>query len=85
MGILATQFPAWMRKPPFKPDANDPSLTEDRFGRLIRATAVLLIVLYDPTTRAAASEGDFQGHISLGCLMQNVWLAAADRGIAVHM
>jgi nitroreductase len=85
VGILAAQFPPFMRQPPFKPDPNDPALKENRFGQLIAATSVLLIVLYNPTTRAPASEGDFLGHVSLGCVMQNMWLAAADVGIGFHV
>jgi nitroreductase len=38
-------------------------------------------VLYDPSKRAPASEGDFLGIISLGCMMENLWLTANSLGI----
>jgi nitroreductase len=44
-----------------------------------------LIVLYDPGKRAPASEGDFLGIISLGCVMENMWLAAQSLGVGFHV
>jgi nitroreductase len=48
-------------------------------------TAVLLVVLYDPRKRAPASEGGVRGMISLGCVLENVWLVAQSLGIGVHV
>jgi len=45
----------------------------------------LLIILYDKTKRAPDSQGDFLGIIGLGCLMENIWLAAESLGIGVHV
>jgi nitroreductase len=42
---------------------------------------VLLIVIYDPKKRAPASEGDVLGFMSLGCVMENMWLMAQSLGI----
>lgn len=38
--------------------------------------AALFLILYDPKKRAHGSEGDFLGIISLGCVHENMWLAA---------
>jgi len=46
---------------------------------------LMLVVVYDPAKRAPASEGDFLGIISLGCAMQNMWLAAGSLGISFHI
>jgi nitroreductase len=46
---------------------------------------VVLIVIYDVRKRAPASEGDFLGIISLGCVMENMWLVAQDLGISFHV
>ncbi len=43
------------------------------------------MVTYDPSKRAPASEGDFLGIISLGCLMENMWLMANSLNIGVHI
>ena len=36
----------------------------------------LLLVLYDTRKRAPASERDVLGFISIGCVMENMWLMA---------
>jgi nitroreductase len=48
-------------------------------------TPVLLLVVYDPNRRAPASEGDFLGIMSLGCMMQNMWLMAESLGLGFHV
>jgi nitroreductase len=45
------------------------------------STPVMGIVLYDPFRRAPASSGDFLGIVSLGCVMENIWLMANSIGI----
>jgi nitroreductase len=42
-------------------------------------------VVYDAKKRAPASEGDFLGIISLGCVMENMWLVAQEIGISFHV
>jgi nitroreductase len=46
---------------------------------------MLLIVVYDSRKRAPASEGDVLGFISLGCVMENMWLMAQSLGVSVHI
>jgi nitroreductase len=83
VGLLAAMFPESWRKPDAKPEAD--SELASRFGRAIQAGPTLLVVLYDPKRRAPASEGDFLGIISLGCVMENMWLMASSLGIAFHV
>ena len=45
----------------------------------------MLLVVFDPAQRAPASEGDFLGILSLGCLMENMWLAAESLGISFQI
>lgn len=47
--------------------------------------AALLVVLYDARKRAPASEGDALGMMSLGCVMQNMWLVAQSFGIGYQI
>ena len=49
-------------------------------ARPLPASPLLLVVVYDPSRRAPASEGDFLGIVSLGCVMENMWLAAESAG-----
>jgi nitroreductase len=84
VGIMGNEFP---------PDWTDPS----KFDELVRkgetiplrysigGSPLLLIVVYDPSQRAPDSDGDFLGHIGLGCLMENIWLAAESLGISVRI
>lgn len=80
-GVLNTRFPAEVTTP----EAKSEGITNDFLGKSIKASAALLIVLYDPSHRAPASEGDFLGIISLGCAMENMWLMAHSLGIGLHI
>jgi len=76
VGLLGTMFPPYMRTPGAAlPPHGMPPLP----------APVLLIVLYDPRRRAPASEGDFLGIMSIGCVMENMWLAAHSLGISFHV
>ena len=81
-GVLATMFPPSWRTPDAEPDADAERATLDA---TMRSCPVVLIVLYDPRRRAPASEGDFLGIMSLGCVMQNMWLMAQARGIGMQI
>jgi nitroreductase len=83
-GILGAMFPpAWV----------DPSkMTEIArksepmpLTQSIRGSPCLLIVFYDPQKRAPASEGDVLGFMSLGCVMENMWLMAQSLGISMQI
>jgi nitroreductase len=84
-GIMGTVFPkSWQT-----PDPNMEEIEkEDRsafMARQIISSSAILFVLYDPSRRAPASEGDFLGIVSLGCAMENMWLMAHSLGIGVHI
>ena len=51
----------------------------------IRGSPTLLFIVYDSRKRALASHGDVLGFISLGCLMENIWLMAQSLGISMHI
>jgi nitroreductase len=83
-GIMATQFPPAWRNPDFSLH----KLTAEEAAAMQRplpASPVLLVVLYDPSRRAPASEGDFLGVMSLGCVMENIWLTAEALGIGMQV
>ena len=83
-GILGSMFPPSWRKPDFRLD--DHSADEvAAMRRPLPASPLLLVVVYDPGRRAPASEGDFLGIVSLGCVMENMWLAAESMGIGMHI
>jgi nitroreductase len=79
VGILGTMFPPAWRTPGYNPDKDTDS------GRPIQISPVMLIVVYNPNRRAPASEGDFLGIVSLGCVMENMWLMANSLGIRFHV
>jgi nitroreductase len=51
----------------------------------IRGSPTLLMVFYDPTKKAPATVVDVYGFMSLGCLMENIWLAAEALGVSVQI
>jgi nitroreductase len=84
-GIMGTVFPKSWQTP--DPDMEEIA-KEDRsafMARQIVSSSAILFVLYDPSRRAPASEGDFLGIVSLGCAMENMWLMANSLGIGVHI
>jgi nitroreductase len=84
-GILGSTFPPAWRKPDIK-KADLKTKDRDLFMQQeLNSTPVLGIVLYDPSKRAPASEGDFLGIISLGCVMENMWLMANALGMDFHI
>ncbi len=85
VGILGAMFPAAWRTPgaDFEQVAREsaPSFLRDT----IKDSPTVLIVTYDPRKRAPASEGDVLGFISLGCVMENMWLVAQSLGIGCQI
>ncbi len=78
VGLLGSMLPPWM-------------LDEAQGGgdaiflhQLLAGCPVLLIVLYDATKRAPASDGDVLGMMSLGCVLQNMWLMAHSLGLGMQ-
>lgn len=51
----------------------------------MRSCPVVLIVVYDTRKRAPASGGDVLRLMSLGCVLQNVWLRAEARWIGMQV
>ena len=85
VGVLGTMFPPALRNPGAKLDAATGEQLAAFQSRLIQTSSALLIALYDPGKRAPASEGDFLGIMSLGCVMENMWLMAHSLGIGFHI
>lgn len=79
VGLLGTMFPLSWRTHGMKPEV------EQGRTRSFSPCPTLLFVLYDPKQRAPASKGDFLGIISLGCMMENLWLMATALGIDFHI
>jgi nitroreductase len=83
-GILARSFPAsWLTPDPEPTEVAD--LEHSFLGNAMQSAPVLLIVVYDSTRRAPASEGDVLGIMSLGCVMENMWLMAQSLGISLQI
>lgn len=87
-GILSTMFPKSWLHPGLIPEHSHENEPEhpllERHNQML-ACPVLIILLYNPQRRAPASEGDFLGIMSLGCVLENMWLMAASLGISLHV
>jgi nitroreductase len=84
VGILATRFPdSWQTlegiEKVIKTGKSSP------LSSTINDSPTILIVLYDTRKRAPASEGDFLGIISLGTVMENMWIMADFLGIGFQI
>ena len=80
VGILGTMFPPSWRTPG---DWGKVARESEPFSldQIINGSPMLLIVTYDTRKRAPASENDALGFMSLGCVMENMWLMAEELGI----
>ena len=84
VGILGTMFPPSWRTPGDWGKVarkSEPSTLD----QTIKGSPMLLIVTYDPRKRAPASENDALGFMSLGCIMENMWLMAQELGISFQI
>jgi len=84
-GILSTFFPKSWTTPPFDMDEIVREAGSITLEDSIDGSPLLLVVVYDARKRAPASEGDFLGILSLGCVMENMWLMAEELGISVRI
>jgi nitroreductase len=84
VGILGIGFPpAWRNSAMLDEAVRDAEPWPLR--ETIQGSPTIMIVLYDSRKRAPASEGDVLGIMSLGCLMENMWLMANSLGIGFHV
>lgn len=84
VGIAAAGFPPdWIDPAKISEvAAKSPSIP---VGNYIRGSPMLLVVLYDPNRKAPAQAVDVYGFMSLGCLMDNIWLAAEALGVGMQI
>ena len=75
VGILGIQFPpAWRDKAKLEESMKDK--TPGTLSDTMKGSPAVIVVVYDTRKRAPASKGDVLGTLSLGCLMENMWLMA---------
>jgi nitroreductase len=83
-GLLAGMLPeSWHEPEAVKDDADSPRYTF--VGRTIPPCPTLLIVVYDVRPGTATSEAASEDLMSLGCVMQNMWLMAENLGISMQV
>ncbi len=73
VGILGSTFPPAWRTGDLQ---RVPTNLSRLLGETIAGAPMVIVVVFDPSIRAPASEGDVLGTISLGCVLENMWLAA---------
>jgi nitroreductase len=83
-GVLGTNFPPAWRDPSQIAKVARETSPAPLFQRL-RGSPTLLLVVYDSRKRAPASHGDVLGLMSLGCVMENMWLMAEALGINLQI
>jgi nitroreductase len=84
-GMLASSFPsAWTNPEAWNPESDYRSQLTF-LDRAIGETPLLMFVLYDAAKRAPGSEGDPVGLISLGCVLENMWLVCESLELGLHV
>jgi nitroreductase len=83
-GVIASMPPSW-RTPNSDFDAVVAAAEPVPLSVSLQDSPCLLLVLYDARKRAPASERDMLGFISLGCIMENMWLMAQSLGIGLQI
>jgi len=83
-GILSAAFPpSWRTPSDWGMIARESELAP--LSCTIRGSSVRCVVIYDPRKMAPVSEGDALEFMSLGCVMENMWIVAQGLGIGFHM
>ena len=82
--LLATMFPPSWRSLDGEAEET-PDVEHGFLDASMRSCPVVMIVVYDTRKRAPASVGDFLGIMSLGCVMQNMWLTAETLGVGMQI
>ena len=59
--------------------------TMSMYALLMQASSVLMFLFYDPTIPGIGPLKNVWGMLSVGAVMQNIWLAANDLGVSVHV
>jgi nitroreductase len=84
IGLLATMFPLrWRSSDPIPGDSME--MQHSFLGHALQDAPTLLVVLHDARKRAPASDRDLLGIMSLGCVLQNMWLMATGLGISMQV
>jgi nitroreductase len=83
-GVLASMFPPSWRTPEPTAAADDDPEHASLAGAM-RGCPTLLLIVHDIRQRAPDSEGDLLGMMSLGCVMQNLWLMTELLGIGIQV
>jgi nitroreductase len=84
VGILGTMFPPSWRDPSKLGNAARESASRP-LNQSINGSSVLLVLIYDSRKRAPASKGDALGFMSIGCVIENMWLMAHSLGIGMQI
>jgi nitroreductase len=82
-GLLASMFPeSWQET-----DADDDgaAAAHTYVGRTIQPCRLMMVIVHDGRQRAQAFEGDSLDLMSLGCVMQNLWLMTESLGISMQV
>lgn len=83
-GLSASMLPeSWQEAAAVEPDGAAAQVSY--VGRSIQECPLLLVVLYDSRPAAPASEGQALDLMSLGCVMQNMWLMSENLGISMQV
>lgn len=82
-GMMASQFPpSW-----FTPEAREGKLKESagKMSAMLEQVPVVLLVVWNPNREEPTTNGNFNGIMSLGFMLENLWLMANAQGVGVRI
>ena len=83
-GLTASMLPESWQQAAAEPE-DEAGVQLSYIGRSIQECPLLLVVLYDSQPTAPGSEGRALDLMSLGCVMQNMWLMSENLGISMQI
>lgn len=84
VGILGAQFPpTWRDRNQLETAIKERPLLN--LGMLINGAPTIFIILYDTRKKAPASKNDLLGAVSLGCVVENMWLMAQSLNVGIQI
>lgn len=84
-GMLASQFPPSWFTPEAREGKIDPNQLKGKLSGILGHSTTVVLVLFDPKRGGRNPSGDPNDIMSLGFMLENVWLMAHAQGVGVRI
>ena len=84
-GMLSTSFPPSWFTPEAREGKIDPSQLKSKLSNMLHQVSALMIILFDPKQGGKNPSGESNDIMSLGFMLENVWLMANAQGVGLRI